>query len=375
MAERRPKLALVTDAIFPYHRGGKEARYRELAPRLAAHADVHVFTMKWWDGPRVRREGDVTYHALCPLLPLYKGNRRSVLQAVVFALACLRLLFVRFDAIEADHMPYLQLFPLRIVARLRRTRLTVTWHECWGPEYWRSYIGQGGRVGWWFERTTMRMSDSIIAASDQTGASLTDRLRGDVPVVVAPNGVDLPAIAAARAGDSPVDIVAVGRLLSHKRIDMLLDAVALLRADGSPVTCRVIGEGPDRDALHEQARELGIAHAVDFRHDVTDSGELYGLMKSARVFAFPSEREGFGIVVLEALACGLPVVATTAPENLGRHLVDRAERGRLCEPGAASLAGALRVELASPPPAGGDSWLSEFDWQRVTDRVAEAVLP
>lgn len=370
----RPRLAIVTDAIFPYHRGGKEARYRELAPRLAAHADVHVYTMKWWDGPRTRREDGVTYHALCPHLPLYKGRRRSVLQAVVFALACLRLLFARFDAIEADHMPYLQLFPLKLVALLRRRKLAVTWHECWGPDYWREYLGAPGRVGWWFERTTMQMSDAIIAASAETGTSLRAQLGESVPVVVAPNGVDVAAIRAAQPDARATDIVAVGRLIEHKRIDMLLDAVAVLAAEGRTVTCRIVGDGPEAGALAAQARELGIDDRVEFRDDVDDADELFGLLKAGRVFAFPSEREGFGIAALEAIAAGLPVVTTSAPDNLARHLVERSARGRVCAPEAVSLAQGLARALDDEHAPESDDWVGDYDWELVTRRVAGALL-
>src|SRR4051812_29502761 len=98
--------------------------------------------MNWWGGRKVYRSGGVNYRAIAPRLSLYRGRRRSVLQAVVFAACCLRLLTRRFDAIEADHMPYLQLFPLRVVAWLRRRPLVVTWHESWGPDYWRAYMGR-----------------------------------------------------------------------------------------------------------------------------------------------------------------------------------------------------------------------------------------
>ena len=57
---RRPVIAMVTDAIYPYHRGGKEVRYHELARRLAQRAEVHVYTMHWWPGPGERTEGGVT---------------------------------------------------------------------------------------------------------------------------------------------------------------------------------------------------------------------------------------------------------------------------------------------------------------------------
>jgi glycosyltransferase involved in cell wall biosynthesis len=362
-------VALVTDAILPYHRGGKEMRYREIARRLADRADVHVYTMNWWRGASARREKDVTLHAISPLIPLYSGERRSVLQAMVFALSCLKLLARRFDVIEADHMPYMQLYVLRLVASLRRKRLVATWHECWGRDYWRRYLGRPGVVGWWLERLAMRLPDHIVAASAETAR----RLREDVPervgVSTAPNGVDLDLIARTPPAAQRSDVIAVGRMLAHKRFDLLIEALALLRDEGDPVFCRIVGDGPGRDALHGLASERGVEHLIEFHHDVADPAELYGLLKASRAFALPSEREGFGIAALEALACGLPVVTTSAPDNLANELVTRAKAGIVCEPDAASLAEAVRGVLAAPPPSEPEAWLREFDWSAVTDHV------
>lgn len=130
--DQRPVVAMVTDAIFPYHRGGKEIRYHELSRRLAGCTEIHVYTMHWWDGPRVRTDEAVTFHAISPLLPMYTQNRRSLKQAILFALACGRLMAVRFDVLEADHMPYIQILMLRFVATVKRKRFVVTWHEVWG---------------------------------------------------------------------------------------------------------------------------------------------------------------------------------------------------------------------------------------------------
>lgn len=376
MAADRPRIALVTDAVSPWHRGGKEMRYRELAQRLTAVADVHVYTMNWWRGGPTFRDRDVTYHALSPLLPLYSGERRSVRQAVMFALCCLRLLREPLDAIEADHMPYMQLFPLRLVASLRRVPLVVTWHEFWGPGYWRDYLGPPGRLGWWAERAAMGLPDTIIAASAETAERLRAHVGHRVPVVAAPNGVNAAEIAAVAPSSDSSDIVVVGRLLPHKRIDLLLEALALLAGSGRPLRCRVIGDGPERRRLHDRARTLRIDHLVDFRHDVEHSAEVFALVKAARVFAFPSAREGFGIAVLEALACGVPVVTTTAPDNLARTLVERSAHGVVCAPERHAFAAALLDALdAEPGGADDDGWIDEFDWARVTDRVAEAVLP
>jgi glycosyltransferase involved in cell wall biosynthesis len=376
-AQRVPTVAFVTDAIYPYHQGGKEVRYHELTRRLADRASVHVYTMRWWQGSPVRREGGVTYHAISPRLPLYKNGRRSVTQALVFAACCLKLAWRRFDVIEADHMPYLQLLPLRLVATLRRRRLVVTWHEVWGPVYWRSYLGgAGGRVAWWLEHLSMRLPDAIIAASSHTAERLRAYLPPDRRVLVAPNGVDVELISGARPEPVRSDVVAVGRLIRHKRLDMLLDAVALLKRRGTEVFCRIVGDGPESGALHGRAAALGIADLIDFRDDVKDQEQLYGHLKAASVFVFPSEREGFGIALLEALATGLPVITTSAPDNLARHLAARSSRGVVCDPSSEALADAIQNVLRGEGPDRGedDEWIAEFHWERVVDRVAEAVL-
>lgn len=329
--------------------------------------------MNWWQGGRIRHDRGVTYHAISPLLALYHGPRRSIPQALVFALCCLRLLFARFDVIEADHMPYIQLLPLRLVATLRRRRLVVTWHETWGPEYWRTYLGRFGVIGWLCESVAMRLPDAIIAASPETAERLREFTHSRVPVVVAPNGIDLAAITEIAAGEPAVDVVTVGRLLPHKRIDLLIRALALLRADGRPLSAWVVGQGPELGTLTALADELGVADLVAFRQDVTSQESLYAIVKSAKVAVFPSEREGFGIAVLEALACGVPVIATSAPDNLAQHLVTRSEGGGLvCDPSPAALAEAILQIVDRPPGAHAPhvGWLSEYDWDAISDSVA-----
>ncbi|HEY6494888.1 MAG TPA: glycosyltransferase family 4 protein [Trebonia sp.] len=372
-------VALVSDAIYPYFRGGKEFRYHELAGRLGRRADVHVFTMKWWEGPSARREGNVTFHAASPLYAMYAGDRRSFREAIFFALGCLRLLWFRFDVLEADQFPNFHILTLRLVAWIKRKPLTVTWHEVWGRDYWCKYLGRAGALAWFVEWLSMRVPDRLIAASDQTAARLRAILGDRASISVVPNGIDLDGIRNSYPDAAKIDLVTVGRLLPHKNVDMLLDSVALLHASGLPVTCRVIGEGPLRDDLHARARALGIDALVEFRHDVWEQKDVYALMKAARVAVFPSTREGFGIAVLEAIACGLPVVTTSAPDNLAQHLVTRSSAGVVCAPTAADIADALRPLLARQDdphpgtPAGQDAWLDEHGWDAAADRVAEVL--
>jgi glycosyltransferase involved in cell wall biosynthesis len=369
----RPLVAFVTDAVAPYNRGGKEERYRQLAPRIAASADVRVYTMRWWGGDQDEIQLDgVPYHAICPYLPLYSGERRSIRQAVGFALSCVRLMRGPLDAIEADHMPYIQLFVLRVVAWLKGAPLIVTWHEAWGRAQWLGYLGRLGALAWTIERVAMHLPDRIVAASPETGERVRRAVSGRVPVVVAPNGIDAESIGAVVPSPHRVDIISVGRLLAHKRMDRLIDAVAALVADGREYRCLIVGDGPERDRLAAQIRELGLESHVELRSDLAEHSEVIARIKAASCFAFPSEREGFGIAALEAIACGTPVITTSAPDNLARPLVERSTAGIVCEPTTLALAEAIDRVLGAPPsgPAPVEEWVREYDW----DTTANSLL-
>lgn len=376
--KRRPIIAIVCDVIHPYSHGGRELRYQELLPRLAERAEVHVYTMHWWDGPSVFTEHGVTYHAISKRLPLYVRKRRSLKQAALFGIASLRLLSQTFDVLEADHIPYFQVFVLRLVATLKRKPFTVTWHETWSRQYWCDYLGWLGWLAWSIEALAMRLPDHIIAASSETADRLRVTLRRRVPITTVPNGINLDFIRSVDSDRSETrDLVVVGRLMDHKRVDMLLDAVALLHARGMNTTCRIIGDGPERPMLEERAQTLGIAQVIDFCGEIEEQKEVYALVKSAKAFVALSAREGFGIAVLEAIACGIPVLTTSAPDNLAQVLVARYSRGVVCEPVLRTVAAAIEKVLAEANDRPDenqdtDAWVADYDWSAMESRL-EAV--
>lgn len=369
----RQRVAIVSDAIYPYHRGGKELRYHELIRRLSSQADVDIYTMRWWTGEVPPEIEGARLHAISPLVPLYVNERRSLMQAIRFGLACFRMFKYDFDVLEADHIPFFQILVLRLVTTIKRKPLIVTWHEVWGRAYWRTYLGPIGLAAWLVEEMAMRVPNHIIAVSPQTAERLRESIGSSCPITRVPNGIDLDEVASTYPSSPATDLVVVGRLIAHKRVDMLLEAVAKLRAEGFPLTCRVIGNGPAELELHEKARQLDIADLVEFRHDVSEQKELYGMLKAAKVCVFPSAREGFGIAVLEALACGMPVVTTSATDNLARHLVTRSARGVVCEPTVESLAEAVRAatNAKNVGPGVPDAWLNEYSWDAAARRVGQ----
>ena len=140
----------------------------------------------------------------------------------------------------------------------------------------------------------------------------------------------------------------LSRIHPKKGVDLLIDAFAALAAS-DPRLCLVIA-GPDQvgwqAALHQRAVALGIADRITWPGMLT--GELkWGAFRCAELFCLPSHKENFGIVVAEALACGLPV-AIAEPVNIATDIV-QAGAGIVCADTASSTEEALRSWLSMTP--------------------------
>src|SRR5438445_695162 len=141
-------------------------------------------------------------------------------------------------------------------------------------------------------------------------------------------------------------IVTVGRLSAQKRIPLLLEAVAQLRATGRGLPLTIVGDGPERPALERRAAGLEVADLVRFLGEVPPA-RIPDVLGDADVFAFPAIGEGLGLAAAEALMLGVPIVATRDGGGI-TDIVPSNGAGRLVQPDAREFARALR-ELADTP--------------------------
>ncbi len=350
----------MSDALYPWHKGGKEVRYLHLLRGLPEHEmDVVVYSMKWWDKrpDAVESEfGSLTYRAICPRVPMYRGAKRSVVQASLFALSTLLLLARRYDVIEADHMPNLQLLPLRVVAWIRGVPLVVTWHEVWGKEGWRAYVGRMGPVAALVERICIRIPDRIVAVTTGTADKLVAMGAKREHIYVVPNPVDLDQLQAAVAHPSAPELLFVGRLNEHKQANLAIEAARILAARGHDIHLGLVGVGPEESRLRDQVAYAGLNPRVTFYGAIDAQADLWSLIRGTKVLLAPSIREGFGLVVAESLAMGTPVVCVSHPEN---------ESSNLVSPATGSVVPAFDAEALADA---AEYWLND-DSQRA-DRVA-----
>jgi len=145
-------------------------------------------------------------------------------------------------------------------------------------------------------------------------------------------------------------VVTVGRLMPRKRLDLLLDALALLRARGRTYPLTIIGDGPERARLEGYVAELRLGNQVRFTGAVPPD-RVAAAIGDADVFAFPALGEGFGLAAAEALVLGVPVMATRDGGGV-TDIVPAQGGGRLVAPDAGEIARAIE-ELVTDPAARG----------------------
>ncbi len=232
-----------------------------------------------------------------------------------------------------------------------------------------------------------RRAAAIMVANERTRLALPGKLRGEV-LQIPENGVDLALwqerapLPQAQAPRTATQMIFMGRLISLKAVDLLLVAFGRARAQ-APMSLTILGDGEEGVALRAQARTLGIAADTPgqpgtvFFAGWKSQAECARRLRDADVLLLPSLRECGGAVVLEAMACRLPVIATAWGGPL--DYLD-ASTGILVPPVSrdefiAGLADAMvrlsqSAELRrSLGDAGRARIEAEFDWERKVDTI------
>jgi glycosyltransferase involved in cell wall biosynthesis len=325
------RICVVYDCLFPWTVGGAERWYRNLAERLAAEGhEVTYLTLTQWDADDAPDLPGVTVVTAGPRLELYVGDRRKIGPPLRFGLGVFLHLLRRgrhYDVVHTASFPYFSLLAAAVTKPLGRFRISCDWHEVWSRDYWLEYLGGvGGRIGWTVQRICAWVPQTAYAFSRLHAARLRDLgLRGDVTVLTGEYaGSLLPP--PAQAATAPPTVVYAGRMIPEKRVPLVVDAIAAARDRIPDLRGRIFGAGPEAELVRARIAELGLEDAIELPGFV-DPDVLDEAMRTAVCVVQPSSREGYGMVVVEAAAHGVPAIVVAGDDNAAVELVDEGENG------------------------------------------------
>lgn len=289
-----------------------------------------------------------------------------------------RLRQARYDCIHA-HWILPQAFCACVANRSNGPPILVTSH---GGDL----FGLRSRLARALTRWTLTRSEKIAVVSHYMKSVIhSEHGIAEEKIAVLPMGVDLSAqFADARQLERlPHSIVFVGRLVEKKGVRYLIEAFKIVRETLSAATLDIVGDGPMRDELERRVLDLDLGQAVRFRGAVAQT-QIPSYLGAAAVAAVPSivdrsgDQEGLGLVTIEAMGCGCPVVASDLQAI--HDVVQDGTTGLLAVPGdPADLAEKLLLllmqpELAAKLARNARAFVVErFDWESVADNYANHI--
>lgn len=392
------KRVLVLTSTFPRWAGDNEPPFVfELCRRLGDQFDVLVLAPHMEGAKRIERIGSIEIIRFRYFLPRWeklayqggilanlKRNRWCYLLLPFFFLSQLAALWriLRHQRIDLIHAHWLIPQGLTVaIAGLFTKNMPPMICTSHGGDL----LGLNGLLLTSIKRWVIRCSSLLTVVShtmEERALSLgakpeqlqTVSMGVDTKTLFTPN----PALP--RADN---EILFVGRLVEKKGCAYLFEAMPEILRRHPGTRLRVVGSGPEEKVLRQQAKRLGIEHAVTF-HGAVNNAEMPELYRRATVFVAPSivtaqgDQEGLGLVLVEALACECPVVAS----NLSaiRDVVIDGVNGLICrQKDSADLAAKvcfllehpeLRVAMGS---AGRQYVQSKFDWMTIFSRYASLI--
>jgi len=345
------RICIVYDCLYPHTVGGAERWYRNLSLRLAEEGhEVAYLTLRQWGHAEEPGLPGVRVLAVAPRMRLYAGGRRRTLPPLLFGLGVLGHLLRhgrRYDVVHAASFPYFSLLAAALARGAGRYRLVVDWHELWTREYWQEYLGRfGGRAGWWIQSLCLGIPQRAFCFSRLVERRLhAHGIEGEVSVL---EGQFEGAPAEAPRPAEQV-VVFAGRHIPEKRAAAVVAAVARARESLPDLRAEIYGDGPERGAVLAAIAADGL-EGVIAAPGFVDGAVVEEALGRALCLLLPSRREGYGLVVLEALSRGTPVVLVRGEDNAAAELVTEAETGFIAPSAAAEdlAAAVVRVHEAGP---------------------------
>jgi len=224
------------------------------------------------------------------------------------------------------------------------------------------------------ERIGYRRAQQIVAISTTTKESLVDDYK-ILPekITVIPIGVDTSVFKPEGVKRLPASVLFVGRFCERKGLPLLIDSLKDVKSTRPDVTLYMVGEGELRSELQDHIERLRLSENVVFLGRVSGE-ELVKWYNRAEVLVVPSIFEGFGIVCIEAMACGTPVIATEGPGVV--DIIDNQRNGILVKRDQSELAGAITKLLGDGELRDAMGWagrkdvLERFNWEVVAEKFS-----
>lgn len=305
------KICIVTE-YFPRTenfeiKGGAEASAFNESYQLSKNNEVVVLTS--------REEGTPSEYEIKGIKVICCGRERSYVQSGSFLnrLSFMKDAYYTGKKLNVDIVIGYNFITHPVAWKISK-KLNIPavarYHDVWIGEWFKN-MGPGGLAGEILERYNLSRDFSlIVSVSDYTRKNLEKHFPAD-KIAVVPNIVDFSPVKSKKYPETTISCVA--RLVEYKKVDDLIRAMNILQKEIPDIKCKIVGTGPMEKKLQSLSHDLNLNDSIEFCGFVEKHEDVLKIINSSHVFCLPSIVEGFGIVIVEAMGCGVPFVAARIP--------------------------------------------------------------
>jgi glycosyltransferase involved in cell wall biosynthesis len=347
------RICLVYDCLFPWTVGGAERWTRNVGEALAAagHDVTYLTRLQWEPGEEPDIPG-IRVVAVAKAEELYgpDGNR-TIGQALRFGRGVARHLLAHrgaYDVVHVSASPFFGLAATGLVRRLGRYRVAADWHEVWSDGYWAEYLGGlKGRVAAAVQRACAHIPQQAFCFSALHARRLRELgLRGEPTIL---RGEWAGALERPQPRPAEPLVVFAGRMIPEKHAPAVVPAIVAAREQIPDLRAVIFGAGPELDDVRAEIARLDAGAFVETPGFV-DEDVVQDTLARATCLLLPSTREGYGMVVIEAAAKGVPTVLVAAEDNAATEHIEEGVNGFVApDLSPAALAAAVVAAHAGGP--------------------------
>jgi len=305
------KKILILSEYFPESekvelKGGAEARAFFIARELAKKYEVTVIA--------AHLQGQRKKSKFSGIRVLRCGKKRTYTQSgsLLERVSYMQESFGLGKTIDCDIVEgtnFLSYLPAANIAKERKIPSVATYHEVWLGQ-WIKNVGFFGIFGHMIERIVLKKNWSkFIAVSNFTRNKLIDYVDAK-KISVVHNGVSLKDYNVKASKSRRPTIVCIARLVKYKRVNDVINAIKIVKKKIPNICCKIIGSGPLREELEKNALKQGLGDNIRFIGFIKQHKDILKTIKSSQLLVHASVVEGFGIVLVESMASGVPYVCS-----------------------------------------------------------------
>jgi glycosyltransferase involved in cell wall biosynthesis len=324
------RVCLVYDCLYPWTVGGAERWLRGLGERLASngHQVTYLTRLQWPEGDPPHVPG-VRVIPVSRREPLYGPNgNRTIGEPLRFGWGVCRHLSRHGGEYDVVHMPSFPYFSLLAAGAWRRRFgyvIVTDWFEVWSRSYWNEYLGVSlGWIGRLVQRACTRIRQRAFCFSQLHAERLTSEGLRDAPTIL--RGIyDGPVESPAPLEAQPLVFFA-GRLIPEKRAPAIVAAVTRASQRIPGLRGMIFGDGPQKADVDAAIADLNAGGAV-CAPGFVPAEDVHSTLRQSLCLLLPSSREGYGLIVVEAAAAGVPSIVVAGPDNAAVELIENGVNG------------------------------------------------